>query len=155
MLASGLSVKKRFTSRAGACCPSSPFFPGRSFRPIDYDPCVTSGTDQPNSISHIRHVGPRWDVGTIEWPFASWTSRFGPAGERGADLGDFAGFERFRHRDGGSRVSLGLLLAAARGRRLPQHSGRGAGLHNQARMAGRDYENTSLLHGWAYAIVRL
>ena len=88
------------------------------FRPIYHEADPASSADQPDSISHVRHVVPWRDLGTIETPLASRADRVGPAGESGADAFDFIGFEPFGHGNRISRAFFGLaiFLEPAKGR---------------------------------------
>ena len=82
----------------------------RRFRPIHYEARTTSSADQPDSISHVRNIVPRRNVGTIEALVASRADCVGPADECGADVFHFIGFELFGHMNEISRVRPRLTI---------------------------------------------
>ncbi len=72
--------------------------------PIHHDGRSAVGADQPDSISHVRDIVPRRDVGTIKAPLASRANRVGPTDKSGAEAFDFVRLEPFGHVNEISRV---------------------------------------------------
>ena len=80
------------------------------FRPIHHKPCAASRADQPDSVSYVRHIVPRGDVGTVEAPLASRANRVGSSDESCADALDFIRLEPFGHVNEISPVHFELAI---------------------------------------------
>ena len=91
---------------------------GTCVRPINHEARTTGSTDQPDSISNVRDIGPWRDVGAIETSLTPRANRVGPADESGADTFDFIGFDLLVHVAKVSRVrfELAICLQLAKGR---------------------------------------